>query len=272
MVVLEGWTIDGIFCVQHPDLANRSEFEQSVGQYGVVVALITQMLEVHLPRGVLYFAFIIRREAYAILPVVVVITTHVVVTVVTVNRHQRVEEHLTTGDTGSCHTTPNLGLEVLHHIHSSYKVVLVVLLQSLFELSVTYVSLIGIILIGITMTHESNDALCSICAIKSVQFLSHELYIGLSILQQGYTKFQFNIGQIAIVEVAIRVVGEVLDVVDYTGVLLAGNYLERLNHDLAVLHTLGSKGIEPEGRSIVVTDLCTIGSILTGSGTVDTDG
>ena len=60
MVILEGRTIDGVFCVLHPDLTDRGEFEQSVGQYGVVVALITQVLEVHLP------ATPVWRKAYSL--------------------------------------------------------------------------------------------------------------------------------------------------------------------------------------------------------------
>ena len=118
------------------------------------------------------------------------------------------------------------------------------------------------------MTHESDNSIGCLVTIECIELLGNRFHIFLSILQQGHTELQGYSSQIGIVEVAIGIVGEVLDVVDNAGVLLAGNHLQRLDNNLLILHTLGSKGVEPEGRCIVVAG----NTVLTGSSTVDTDG
>ena len=111
------------------------------------------------------------------------------------------------------------------------------------------------------MTHEGNNAFFRLIGIERIQLFGHQGNILICILQQGHTKLQGHICQIVIVEITISIVGEVLDVVDHTGVLLTRDHLQRLNHDLVILHTFGSKGIEPERRCVVETRIC----VLTGS-------
>ena len=147
-------------------------------------------------------------------------------TVVTVDGHQRMQEHLAAGDTGSHHALIDVGLEVLHHVDSAHEVVLVDLLQGRLELGIADIGLIGVVAVGVTMTHKGNDALFSLIIIAGVEDLGHEGHIDLSILQQGYTELQSDIGQILVIEVAVGIVGEVLDVVDHTGVLLTWNHLK----------------------------------------------
>ena len=143
-------------------------------------------------------------------------------------------------------------LEVLHHVHCTYEVVRVDGLQSLFQLSVAHVGLVSVVSIWVTMTHESYDVVGSLICIQLVQLLSNSWNIYVSILQQRHTQLQGYICQIVIVEVTVRVVGKVFDVVDHAGVLLTRDHLQRLYHDLAVLHTFLSEGSQPVVRSVEV--------------------
>ena len=49
MVVVKRLTVDSILCVVHPYLTDGGEFEQSEIDHRVVVALIAQVPEEHLP-------------------------------------------------------------------------------------------------------------------------------------------------------------------------------------------------------------------------------
>ena len=117
------------------------------------------------------------------------------------------------------------------------------------------------------MTHESDNTFSGLSLVELVQLLSHFGYVGLSILKQRHTQLQRHASQIAVVEVAVSIVGEVLDVVDHASVLLTRNHLQRLYDDLRVAYVFVSEGIEPEVRSIVVA----CHTILTSSSTVDAD-
>ena len=75
------------------------------------------------------------------------------------------------------------------------------------------------------MTHEGDDTLGSLCLVELVELLSHFWNVALSILEQGHTELERHAREVAVVEVAVRVVGEVLDIVDHAGVLLAGDDL-----------------------------------------------
>ena len=118
------------------------------------------------------------------------------------------------------------------------------------------------------MTHEGDDTLGSLCLVELVELLSHFGNVALSILEQGHAELERHAREVAVVEVAVRVVGEVLDIVDHAGVLLAGDDLQRLYDDLRIAHVFVCEGVEPEVRSIVVA----ADAILTGSSAVDTDG
>ena len=87
MVVVERFTGDGFLCVLHPYLADVLQFEQTK-VYDVLLGTVgAKVAEVHLPRGVLYFALLVGSEAYAVYPVVVIIAAHVVVTMIAVDGH-----------------------------------------------------------------------------------------------------------------------------------------------------------------------------------------
>ena len=72
MIVVEGFAIDGILRVVHPNLTDGGQLKQSVVHHSLIVALKAQMLEIHLPGSVFYLTFFIRSKADAILPVVIV--------------------------------------------------------------------------------------------------------------------------------------------------------------------------------------------------------
>ena len=128
MVVVQRLAINGVSRMFHPHLTDGGQFEQTFVDDILLRAVVAEVTEVHLPRGILYLTLLVGSETYAIFLVVIIVTTHVVMTVVTVDRHQRVQEYLTIGDTCGCHAGPNVGLEVLHHIHCTYEIVGAVLL------------------------------------------------------------------------------------------------------------------------------------------------
>ena len=66
MIVVERITVDGSLSMIHPYLTNGRQFKQTEGQYGIIVALIAQVLEVHLPRGILYLTLLIPSSSPAI--------------------------------------------------------------------------------------------------------------------------------------------------------------------------------------------------------------
>ena len=84
MIVVKRLTVDGILRVVHPYLTNGRQFKQTEGKHRVIVALIAQVLEVHLPRGILYLTLLIRRVLFTF-PVLVIITCHIVVTMITID-------------------------------------------------------------------------------------------------------------------------------------------------------------------------------------------
>ena len=162
MVVVKRLTVDSILCVVHPYLTDGGEFEQSEVDHRVVVALIAQMPKEHLPGSVLHLTLLIGREADTVLPVVIIVASHIVVTVITVDRHQRMAEHLAALDAALLHSVIDIGLEVVHHIHSTDKVVLVIGLKGGFKLGVADVSLISVVLIGVTVSHEGHHTFLSL--------------------------------------------------------------------------------------------------------------
>ena len=88
------------------------------------------------------------------------------------------------------------------------------------------------------------------------------------VLQQGHTKFDNDFRQIFVIEVAVGIICEILDVVYDAGVFLTGNNLQALYYNLVITYTLGSECVEPEVRCIEVARIY----ILTGSCAVDADG
>ena len=76
------------------------------------------------------------------------------------------------------------------------------------------------------MAHEGNHTLGGLVVVAGVKNLGHEGNVNLSILQQGHTQLDGNTSQIVVVQVAVGVVGKVLDIVDHTGIFLARNHLQ----------------------------------------------
>jgi len=84
MIIIQRLAVDGGSSVVHPDLAYRREFKKPLYDLGVVVAGVTLSCKVALPAGVLNFAFFVRCA------VLVVISCHIVMCMVSGDRHQRV--------------------------------------------------------------------------------------------------------------------------------------------------------------------------------------
>ena len=114
------------------------------------------MLEIELPTGVLNLTLIV--VLIAVVPCVVV-AGHVVVGMVAGNRHQRSAIDIARGQSVGNHALVNVGLEVLLHINSAHIVVLVKLLQRFLKLCVAYVCLVGVVGVGIAVTHEQHRTL-----------------------------------------------------------------------------------------------------------------
>ena len=118
------------------------------------------------------------------------------------------------------------------------------------------------------MAHEGDNTLSCLGFIKCIELLCHFGNIFLGILKEGNTELQHDLGEVFVVEVAITVVSEVLDVVDDARILLARDDLQGLDDNLVVADAFLSEGIEPEIGSIEVARL----NVLASSSTVDADG
>ena len=73
---------------------------------------------------------------------------------------------------------------------------------------------------------KATTPISSLILVEGVKFLCNSSNIGISILQQWHTELQLHISKICVVEVAIMVVCEVLDVVDYAGIFLTRDNLK----------------------------------------------
>ena len=139
-----------------------------------IATIVLGVLVLGAVAGVFYLTVFILLEA--IVPCVVV-TGHVIVGVVTGDRHQRSAIYLTAGDAIVGHALVNVSFEVLLHINSSYIVVRAVSLQGCFQLGVANIGFVGIVGVGVTVTHEQQSALLCIRTEVVVECLSQLIHV-----------------------------------------------------------------------------------------------
>ena len=117
------------------------------------------------------------------------------------------------------------------------------------------------------MAHEGDHALGGLRLVEGVELLSHLGDILLGILEEGHTELQHDTREVVVVEIAVAVVGEVLNIIDHARIFFTGNDLQRLHDNLVVAHTFLSESVEPEVRRIEVAGV----DVLAGCSTVDAD-
>ena len=211
-------------------------------------------------------------------PVVLALTSHVVVGMVTGDGHQGVQEDLAAGDVLCLHTGHHVLLVVVGHVDGADEVVGAVLLQCLLQLGVAHVGLEGVVGVGVAMAHEGDDTLPGLGAIQCVQLLSHLRDVLVGVAEQGHAEEHglvlLQLCQILVVEVGagnVAVVHEFLHAGHDGRELLARDDLQRLHVDLAVLG--GTDGMQQIAGLIVVAlhNLAVVVGVLTGTGAVDAD-
>ena len=206
--------------------------------------------------------------------------------VVTSNRHQGIElsllrqvDIIVHGVHHITHSKVELtSFDVLHHVlcvglvhvHGSHIVVGVQLAQIALQLQVADVTTVVVVALGVTMTHEGDNALGHSCLHVSlvVQGLGQRLGVALLSHQRG-THYDLTIEtlHIFVAEVTITVVHEVLYIaVAHTTILLTRNHLQRLHHYLLIASK--ANGCEPVLGIVVVFRI----NVLTSTGVVDTNG
>ena len=160
MIVVERFTVDRVLRMVHPYLADRRKFEQAFFDHRGVIAGEAGAIgaEEHLPAAVLDLAFFIgfgqqvcEGVALALELLGQVVAGHVIVAVVTVDGHQRVQIHLHAAlvEAGFRHALIDVRLEVLHHVDRSDKIVRVECLQRLFQLRIADIGLVGVVRVGV---------------------------------------------------------------------------------------------------------------------------
>ena len=126
------------------------------------------------------------------IPIIFTFTCHIIMSMITRNRHQRIYIHYTRSNTCFTHTVEHIFLIIVRHINCTYKIVRTILLQSLFQLSVTDVCFVSIIVVRVTMTHESYHTFSSLIGIQCIQYFSSIFHI-IHVIQQWSTKFQVHL-------------------------------------------------------------------------------
>ena len=162
-----------------------------------------------------------------------------------------------------------LGISLIH-VDGTYIVVGIERTQIVLQLQVAHIATIVVVTLRITVTHKSNDAL-SYCSLHiSLVVQSGSQCLGVALLcHQWCTYYHLTIDalHISIGEVTITVIHKVLHIaVAYTAILLARDYLQRLNYNLLVTSQTDSG--EPVLWVVIVLWIY----ILTSTGIVDTDG
>src|SRR5574344_1274420 len=228
--------------------------------------IIGLMQEVLQPTVILAFRFVL-------IPVLITPTCHIVVTGITTDTHQAVKRNLIASDTSILHMSIHILLEVILHIYSTHKVILVELLKFRFQLGVTYISLVSVIRIRIAMSHKEHSTFSSLIRIVFIQELSHILHFILC-AEKWSTQSDMpliEISQIAIIKITKAIIGKILDVIDHTCKFLTRNHLKRLHCNILIFSLCQS--VKPKVGSIIVAS-CNITlfiCVLARSSTVDAD-
>ena len=121
------------------------------------------------------------------IPVLVTLSGHIVVSVVTGDRHQGMEIEFAACDTVLIHTGLHILLVVVGHVDSSDEKVGVISLQGLLELGVTDVGLEGVVGVGITVTHESDGSFLCLRGVEGVELLGHLGDVLVGVAEQRHT-------------------------------------------------------------------------------------
>lgn len=130
-----------IFGVVHPQLTDILTLEEAIHDLSLVRAVVAHGLEVHFPARVFHFALFIGLE-WGLGDVV---ASHIVVGVVTGDGHEGCAVDAALADACFDHSLANEGLEIVLHVDCTDVVVLVDLLERLFQLRVTDVCLVDIV-------------------------------------------------------------------------------------------------------------------------------
>ena len=162
------------------------------------------------------------------------------------------EINLARSDVVVLHTCHYILLVVVLHVNSTYVVVLAVSLQGLFKLCVADVCLERVVVVRVSVTHKSNNALCRLVLIEVIEQFCHVVNL-VKVVEQRHTEVDLYGLQIFVIEVCIlyiTVVGEFLYGSNNICELLSRDNLEALHVNSLVL--CSTDGVEQITWLIIV--------------------
>ena len=221
---------------------------------------------------------VVLRLFILCVPILIALAGHIIMSVVTGDRHESVQIDLTAVDALLLHAGQHVLLIVVRHINSSYEVFLAIGLQGLLKLGIANVGLEGVIAVWVTVTHEGYNALSGFVLAKRVKLRSYQRNVNIRVVEQRHTEEDcliiLQLCKVFVIKMRvleIAVVHKLLHACYYSSKLLARDNLQGLHINLAILRR--ADGMKQVARLIVVTlyDVAVVVRVLTYACTIDAD-